>query len=61
MEGDVILLTNPTDPTDQKSFTFDHSYWSFDGFIQDTSGKYVADPNQRQGTRYCSQVSVNSI
>lgn len=57
MDGGVTtILTNPTDPADRKNFSFDHSYWSFDGFIHDDKGKNVPDPSHPRGNQYCDQV-----
>ncbi|XP_046450111.1 kinesin-like protein KIF28P isoform X5 [Daphnia pulex] len=56
MDGVTTSLTHPTDLADRKSFSFDHSYWSFDGFSEDqTSGRNVADPSHPRGHQYCDQ------
>jgi hypothetical protein len=54
MDGVTTYLTHPTDQADRKSFSFDHSYWSFDGFNED---KNVADPSHPRGHQYCDQVN----
>ncbi len=54
--GVITTLIHPSDPIDRKNFSFDHSYWSFDGFIEDATGKNVADSNHSRGDRYCDQV-----
>ena len=56
MDGSTTSLVNPADPTDRKTYSFDYSYWSFDGFIQDSSGKNVADANHPRGNQYSDQV-----
>ena len=53
MSGDDTTLINPGDPSDRKKFTYDRSYWSFDGFTEDEKGRTVADPCK--GARYCDQ------
>ncbi|EFX76074.1 hypothetical protein DAPPUDRAFT_55475, partial [Daphnia pulex] len=56
VDGVATFLTHPTDLADRKSFSFDHSYWSFDGFSEDqTSGRNVADPSHPRGHQYCDQ------
>ena len=47
MSGPTTIVTNPADG-EEKKFAYDHSYWSFDGFTEqsdgynkpDSSGKY---------------------
>jgi len=39
MQGNSTILANPEDPTDKKTFAFDYSYWSHDGYIFDDSTK----------------------
>ncbi|EDO44751.1 predicted protein, partial [Nematostella vectensis] len=39
MKGPTTMLTDPAAPNDDpKSFTFDYSYWSHDGFEEDDTG-----------------------
>lgn len=60
MDGAETVLTHPTDQADRKSFTFDYSYWSFDGFNQDpVSGRNIPDPKHPRGHIYCDQVRTN--
>lgn len=56
MDGALTTITNPQDPNDRKNYTFDHSYWSFDGFEVDSQGLLVPDPQHPNGHRYCDQV-----
>jgi hypothetical protein len=56
MDGVVTTLINPQDPQDRKSFTFDYSYWSFDGFKLDADGRTVPDMDHPRGKQYCGQV-----
>jgi len=46
------IITHP-ETGEEKKFTFDFSYWSFDGCEQDEKGTYVAT-----GDRYASQRMV---
>lgn len=56
MEGPLTTMTNPKDPSDRKTFTFDHSFWSFDGFVTDpASGVFGPDPDHPRGSEYCGQ------
>lgn len=42
MSGATTTLINPEAPDEEpKSFTFDYSYWSHDGFAEDDTG-YLA-------------------
>jgi len=61
MDGVVTTLINPQDPQDKKSFTFDYSYWSFDGFKLDADGRTVPDVEHPRGKQYCGQVHAKSI
>ena len=45
MDGNVTTITNPENG-DKKTFAFDHSYWSYDGFKEDSNGVSVADGNK---------------
>lgn len=55
MNGTQTILHNPEDPEEPKKFTFDYSYWSHDGFVEQEDG-YLAASNPN----YCDQVSCNS-
>ena len=45
MDGNVTTITNPENG-DKKTFAFDHSYWSCDGFKEDSHGVSIADGNK---------------
>lgn len=55
MSGETTTITNPDDPEDVKSFTYDHSYWSFDGYKEEPNGYFGKDsPN----SNYADQQTV---
>ncbi|XP_072169328.1 kinesin-like protein KIF28P [Diadema setosum] len=55
MNGATTKIQNPEAPKDEpKSFTFDYSYWSHDGFTEDDKGILSAQP----GSNYASQQNV---
>ncbi|KAK4299096.1 hypothetical protein Pmani_028601 [Petrolisthes manimaculis] len=48
-------MLNPEDPQDVKAFTYDHSYWSFDGSKEQTDGYFAKEsPN----STYADQMTV---
>ena len=53
MEGNSTLITDFANGS-TKQFTFDHSFWSHDGYVQTPYGKYVAQP----GSEYVDQQKV---
>ena len=56
MNGNSTKITNPADG-ESKSFTFDHSYWSFDGCKEEKNGYCSPDPSHPNGKKFCDQVS----
>ena len=52
MNGGETIVTNP-ETNETRKFTFDHSYWSHDGFTTNDSGKLEAT-----STKYISQETV---
>ncbi|XP_030831067.1 kinesin-like protein KIF28P isoform X3 [Strongylocentrotus purpuratus] len=55
MSGATTKMYNPEAPKDEpRSFTFDHSYWSHDGFTEDEEGVLHGVP----GSNYASQQNV---
>ncbi|GFV23589.1 kinesin-like protein KIF28P [Trichonephila clavipes] len=59
MSGNTTFLTNPDDPSDPvKKFTYDHSYWSHDGFKELPNGYCTQDPTQPNGAKFCDQERV---
>nr|XP_053626423.1 kinesin-like protein KIF28P [Cherax quadricarinatus] len=55
MQGKVTTLTHPENPSDVKSFTYDYSYWSFDGAKEDAKG-YLAKDSPK--SRFSDQQTV---
>ncbi|KAM7539407.1 hypothetical protein Aperf_G00000055836 [Anoplocephala perfoliata] len=55
MTGNLTGISNPENPSEIKNFTFDHSYWSHDGFVVDKNGVYVPDS---PSSLYASQERV---
>ncbi len=60
MSGNSTKITNPADG-ETKSFTFDYSYWSFDGFKEDKNGYSAPDKSHKHGKQFCDQVNNNYI
>ncbi|GFS78922.1 kinesin-like protein KIF28P [Nephila pilipes] len=59
MSGNTTFLTNPDDPSDPvKKFTYDHSYWSHDGFKELPNGYCTQDTTQPNGAKFCDQERV---
>ena len=56
MEGNKTIVTNPNDPNDRRVFTYDHCYWSTDGFKEHPTGRVEADVEHDGGHQYCDQV-----
>lgn len=55
MEGDTTIITDPHTMTTKK-FTFDYSYWSYDGYITDErTGMFEKDSPT---SKYASQTKV---
>ena len=58
MKNNVTTVEDPDAPDETpKSFTYDYSYWSFDGFKERPDG-YFASANSSSGA-YCDQVSIS--
>ena len=56
MHGPQTTITNPNDPNEVKKFSFDYSYWSFDGSKEDKDGFSAPDPASRNGSKFACQV-----
>jgi kinesin family protein 1 len=55
MYDDKQTVLKPISPEmTEKSFAFDHSYWSFDGYKTEPNGYLAPDT----GSRYCDQKQV---
>ena len=57
MNGSSTTITNPNDG-DSKTFTFDYSYWSFDGFKEEKGGYNGPDKGHKNGSKFCDQVMI---
>ena len=53
MEGPTTIIRDPDQPDEKKKFTFDYSYWSHDGFIEQDNGYLTKD---EADSRYADQV-----
>ncbi|XP_050706833.1 kinesin-like protein KIF28 isoform X2 [Eriocheir sinensis] len=53
MKGPITTVANPDDPQDIKSFTYDYSYWSFDGCKEQPDGYFA-----KQNSIYADQNTV---
>lgn len=60
MNGNSTRITNPEDG-ESKNFTFDYSYWSFDGCKEQKDGYWAPDPSHKNGKKFCDQVSSSFI
>ncbi|XP_076437363.1 kinesin-like protein KIF28 [Babylonia areolata] len=58
MQGATTSITDPNDESDVKKFTFDYSYWSFDGCKTQANGYYGADKSHANGKKFCDQKRV---
>ena len=59
MNGNTTMISNPNN-NDQKSFSFDYSYWSFDGLKEDKDGYQSSDPSHKNGKKFVDQVARKS-
>ena len=55
MSGASTTITNPSDPTDTKTFTFDYSYWSHDEGHEVGEGGLLGP---KPGSNYVGQQEV---
>ncbi|CAL8085089.1 unnamed protein product [Calicophoron daubneyi] len=55
MSGKTTTIKNPDNRSETKTFTFDHSYWSHDGFKIQDDGVFVPDSPH---SRYASQQTI---
>ena len=49
VDQSTILKSTATEPS--RAFTFDHSYWSFDGYHEEEDGYF----SPLEGSNYCDQ------
>ncbi|RXG58941.1 Kinesin-like protein KIF28P [Armadillidium vulgare] len=57
MVGNKTTVTDPNSEKN-KSFTYDFSYWSFDGCKEESNGYFAPDPSHPNGSKYCDQKRV---
>ncbi|XP_071172322.1 kinesin-like protein KIF28 isoform X26 [Mytilus edulis] len=56
MQDQMTTIANPETPNEEpKKFSFDYSYWSHDGFTEDSAGNLLVD---KAGSKYASQRRV---
>lgn len=54
-DGVRTVIRDPENPSNPKTFSFDHSYWSHDGFSEGDKGYLTST-----GSKYADQVSCSS-
>ena len=60
MNGKTTTIINPEND-EAKSFTFDYSYWSFDGGKEQSDGYVAPDKSHKNGSKFSDQVhSISS-
>ena len=58
MNGNQTTIKAPANDLEKegsKMFAFDYSYWSFDGFIEESNGYLAPDGSK---SRYCDQKKI---
>ncbi|KAL3836511.1 hypothetical protein ACJMK2_021937 [Sinanodonta woodiana] len=58
MQGSTTSITDPASKDQPKKFTFDYSYWSHDGFKEESSGYCAPDTSQPNGKKFADQKKV---
>jgi len=58
MSGNSTKITNPEDANETKTFTFDYSYWSHDGFKEGEGGYLEVDKSHKNAKKYADQNKV---
>ena len=53
----TTFIRDPAPGGETKSFTFDHSYWSFDG-CKEVNGYFEPDKSHKNGSKFADQVSA---
>lgn len=56
MQGATTTITDPSNSSDVKKFTFDYSYWSHDGCKDDGTGYFGPDTSHPHGKKFADQV-----
>ncbi len=61
MEGKVTQIIDPANPkAEPKPFSYDFSYWSFDGGKEVAGGYVEPDPSHPNGSKFADQVSMHA-
>ena len=55
MNGNSTTITDPEN-NEPRSFTFDYSYWSFDGSKEEADGYVAPDKSHKNGAKFADQV-----
>ncbi|KAK3595061.1 hypothetical protein CHS0354_043156 [Potamilus streckersoni] len=58
MQGSTTSITDPSSKEQPRKFTFDFSYWSHDGFKEESSGYCAPDLSQPNGKKFADQKKV---
>lgn len=58
MQGATTTITDPSNSSDVKKFTFDYSYWSHDGCKDDGTGYFGPDTSHPHGKKFADQKKV---
>ena len=54
MQGQTTIITDP-ERKDQKTFAFDHSYWSHSGYKENVEGVFLPENKE---SNYADQVCI---
>ena len=57
MNGNTTYIRDPSGAGEVRSFTFDHAYWSFDGY-RDDNGYLRVDPTHKNASKFSDQVTM---
>lgn len=58
MVGNQTMLKSFEEPDKKRTFAFDYSYWSFDGFKTEDDGYLAPDSSHPNGSKYCDQKRI---
>ena len=59
MKGNTTYLRDPENPGEEpRNFSFDYSYWSFDGCKKMPDGYFGPDTGHPNGKKFCDQVWI---
>ena len=60
MNGNSTTITDPEN-NEPRSFTFDYSYWSFDGGKEEADGYVSPDKSHKNGNKFADQVNKKEL